>query len=241
MPYYHVIGNWDMHDFDFATADDWFKYIVNGTSETVDSLGGKLYTDAIGNPVSRYYSFKFGNVLGIALDSSGSRLSGDNYLMNTTGIDGTGYVTQKQLNWLEGVLEENTANENLPVIVFIHTLLYPIFTGNDYSTCKNHSSFRSIRESDKNVIAVFNGHHHPGAQGWWEDTKDDPYSNVYHTAIGVFGKKYNGIKYYNLRGSIIGWGSDSAGPIEKPSNAYYVLTVKKGASVSVEVQSFRTN
>jgi len=241
MPYYHVIGNWDMYDYDFATADEWFKYIINGTPDTIHSLGGKLYTDAVGNPVSRYYSFKFGSVLGIVLDSSGSGLSEDNYQMNTMGIDGTGYVPQKQLNWLKGVLADNTSGKNMPVIVFIHPLLYPIFTGTNYYMCKNHSSVRSILEADKNVIAVLNGHHHPGAQGWWEDIDDDPDSNVYHTATGVFGVKYKGIKYYNLRGSIIGWGSDSAGPIEKPSNAYYVLTVKKGLSISIDVKTFRTN
>ena len=107
--------------------------------------------------------------------------------------------------------------------------------------CKNHASVRNILESDKNVIAVCNGHHHPGAHGWWEDTQDNPFSNVYHSATGVFGETYNGIKYYNLRGSIIGWGSDSARPMEKPSNAYYVLTVKKGSSVSLEVTTYRTN
>jgi hypothetical protein len=100
---------------------------------------------------------------------------------------------------------------------------------------------RDILEADDNVIAVFNGHHHPGAKSWWEDTHDDPDSNVYHTATGVFGEEHNGIRYYNLRGSIIGWGSDSSGPIEEPSNVYYVLTVKKGQSISIEVESFRTN
>ena len=242
IPYYHVVGNWDMYDYDFVTAGDWFKYIVNGTPGTIKSLGGKVYTDAIGNPVSRYYSFKFGSVLGIVLDSSGSAVSGDAYLMNTTGITGTGYVPQKQLDWLKGVLADNTAGKNMPVIVFIHPFLYPIFTGSNYYMCKNHSSVRSILEADKNVIAVFNGHHHPGAQGWWEDINNNPKSNVYHIATGVFGEKYNGIKYYNLRGSIIGWGSDPSGPIEKPSNIYYVLTVnKKGSSISIEVKSFRTN
>lgn len=241
MPYYHVIGNWDMCDFDFATADDWFKYIVNGTPATIESLAGKCYTDALGNPVSRYYAFRFGDVLGIVLDSSGSGVSGDNYLMNTTGINGSGYVPQKQLDWLEEVLADNTAGKNMPVIVFIHTFLYPIFTGTNYYMCRNHSSVRTILQADENVIAVFNGHHHPGAQGWWEDTEDNPDSNVYHTPTGVFGVTYKGIKYYNLRASIIGWGSDSAGPIEKPSNAYYVLTVKKGLSISIDVKIFRTN
>ena len=241
MPYYHVIGNWDMYDYDFATADDWFKYIINGTPATILNLGGNLYTDAIGNSASRYYSFKFGSVLGIVLDSSGSAVSGGSYLMNSTGIDGTGYVPQKQLDWLTGVLADNADDQNLPVIVFIHPFLYPIFTGNNYYMCKNHASVRSILEADKNVIAVLNGHHHPGAHGWWEDTKDDPDSNVYRSATGVFGTKYKGIKYYNLRGSIIGWGSNFAGPVEKPSNAYYVLTVRKGDSFSIEVKSFRTN
>jgi len=241
MPYYHVIGNWDMYDYDFATDDDWFKFIINGNPDTIDSLGGTLYTDAIGNPVSRYYSFKFGSVLGIVLDSSGSGVSGDNYLINTNGIIGTGYVPQKQLNWLTGVLADNSAGENMPVIVFIHPFLYPIFTGNKYYMCINHSSVRSILEADKNVIAVFNSHHHPGALNWWDDIYNNPKSSSFHTATGVFGKKYNGIEYYNLRGSIIGWGSDHAGPIQRPSNIYYVLTVKKGASISLEVESFRTN
>ena len=41
--------------------------------------------------------------------------------------------------------------------------------------------------------------------------------------------------------SIIGWGSNAADPIEKPSNAYYVLTVKKGSSISIKVESFQKN
>jgi hypothetical protein len=161
--------------------------------------------------------------------------------MHTTGINGTGFVPQKQLDWLEDVLENNRSGENRPVIVFIHPFLYPVFKGYNYYMCRNYSDVKDILEADDNVIAVFNGHHHPGAQSWWEDIKDDPDSNVYNTATGVFGEKHNGIRYYNLRGSIIGWGSDSAGPIEEPSNAYYVLTVKKGQSISIEVESFRTN
>ena len=172
------------------------------------------------------------------LDSTGGSSSGDNYPVNTVTI---GYVPEPQLNWLKGVLADNSAGKNLPVIVFLHPFLYPVFTGDDHYMCKNHSSVRSILEADKNVIAVFNGHHHPGAQGWWEDTKENPYSNDYRSATGGFGVKHNGIKYYNLRGSIIGWGSNPSGPVQKPSNVYYVLTVKKGASVSVEVRSFRTN
>jgi alkaline phosphatase len=238
MPNYHVIGNWDMYDYDFASTGDWFKYIVNGIPATIESLGGDIYTGAVGKPVSRYYSFRFGSVLGIVLDSTGGNPSVDNYPMNTVTI---GYVPRTQLNWLKGVLAKNRSGKNMPVIVFIHPFLYPIFTEDDHYMCKNHSSVRNILEADKNVIAVFNGHHHPGAQGWWEDIKDNPYSNDYHTATGVFGAKYNGIKYYNLRGSIIGWGSNSAGPIEKSSNVFYVLKVKKGISVSVEVQTFRTN
>jgi hypothetical protein len=241
MPYYHVIGNWDMYDYDFATADEWFRHIINGTPETIVSLGGKIYTDAIGNPVSRYYAFKFNGVLGISLDSSGSKALRDNYLMHTTGINGTGFVPQEQIEWLEEVLEENRNGENMPVIIFIHPFLYPEFKGNNYYMCRNYLDVLDILEADDNVMAVLNGHHHPGAHGWWEDTEDDPDSNIYHDATGVFGEKHNGIKYFNLRGSIIGWGSDSEGPIEEPSNAYYVLTVEKGESFSVKVESFRTN
>ncbi|MGA1840391.1 MAG: metallophosphoesterase family protein [bacterium] len=241
MPYYHVIGNWDMYDYDFATADEWFRHIINGTPETIVSLGGKLYTDAIGNPVSRYYAFKFGEVLGIALDSSGTNALRDNYLMHTTGINGTGFVPGKQLDWLEDVLADNRDGENMPVIVFIHPFLYPEFMGNNYYMCRNYLDVRDILEADDNVLAVFNGHHHPGADGWWEDTQDNPDSNVYHAATGVFGEKHKGIKYYNLRGSIIGWGSDSSGPIEEPSNVYYVLTVERGESISIKVETFSTN
>ncbi|MGA1864518.1 MAG: metallophosphoesterase family protein [bacterium] len=241
MPYYHVIGNWDMYDYDFATADEWFRHITNGTPETIISLGGKLYTDAIGNPVSRYYAFKFGEVLGIALDSSGNNALRDNYLMYTTGINGTGFVPRDQLEWLKDVLTDNRDGENMPVIVFIHPFLYPEFMGNNYYMCRNFLDVRDILEADDNVLAVFNGHHHPGAHSWWEDSKNDPGSNVYHDATGVFGEKHKGIKYYNLRGSIVGWGSDSSDPIEKPSNVYYVLTVEKGESISLKVDTFRTN
>jgi alkaline phosphatase len=83
-----------------------------------------------------------------------------------------------ELDWLR----QDLAASRGPVIVFIHQLLDG--TGSVY--VKNAPEVREILDASGRVLAVFQGHHHPGA-----------YSYI------------NGIHYYTLKGMIEGHGEDN--------------------------------
>ena len=234
MPRYHVIGNWDMYDYDFQTPGDWFQYIVNGTPATVtlptETTYATYYADSLANDITRFYAFDFGGAIGVILDCEGVTENEDVYYGDSgnRSVSTDIYIPPKQRAWLTAFLAANTTK---PIIVFSHFWLLPSIGMpgmTNYQHVKNGQAIVNILEAAPggNVIACFGGHHHPGTQGWWVDEADDiidRYMSMYDwcnihdvgigTAMGVtFPVERNGIKYFCCRSQIVGWGDSSVSP-----------------------------
>jgi hypothetical protein len=156
-PRYHVLGN---HDMDSLSKQQFLSRVENS-----------------GVPAGRsYYSFDAKGLHCVVLDAN-YRSDGRDY--DRGDFDWTdANVPATELDWLR----QDLAAARGPVVVFIHQLLDG--TGSVY--VKNASEVRRILEASGRVLAVFQGHHHPGA-----------YSHI------------NGIHYYTLKGMIEGHGDDN--------------------------------
>ncbi len=156
-PTYHVLGN---HDTDSISKRQFLSLVRN-----TGVASGRSY-----------YSFDLNGLRFIVLDAN-YRADGVDY--DHGNFDWTdANVPSAELAWLERELTEATG----PVIVFIHQLLDG--TGSVY--VKNAGEIRHVLQASGKVLAVFQGHHHPGS-----------YSNI------------EGIHYYTLRGLIEGTGSEN--------------------------------
>jgi hypothetical protein len=154
---YHVLGN---HDMDSISKQQFLSRVQN----TGIGAGRSCY------------SFDARGLHCIVLDAN-YRSDGSDY--DHGHFDWTdANVPAIELDWLR----QDLAASRGPVIVFIHQLLDG--TGSVY--VKNAPEVRQILEASGRVLAVFQGHHHPGA-----------YSHI------------NGIHYYTLKGLIEGHGEDN--------------------------------
>ncbi|MHC4189794.1 MAG: metallophosphoesterase [Planctomycetota bacterium] len=133
-PTYHVLGN---HDEDSISKKQFLTHIEN---TNVDS--GRSY-----------YSFDLNGLHFVVLDA--------NYKADGTDYDHGNFdwtdanVPPAELAWLR----DDLAAVNGPVIVFIHQLLDGI--GDTY--VNNAEYVRRTLEQSGKVLAVFQGHHHPGS------------------------------------------------------------------------------
>ncbi len=232
-PIYQVIGNWEMHDFDFggglgddvATAD-YFKHIRLGTRspETIIEIAGTTYTDKDANPKgARYYMFECPNgTIGVVLDTTGTTENDAEEYANQNSekslLTSESWVPLAQRNWLIAALNNYT---DRPIVIFNHYWLYPNQSG--YYQCRNASTIRAILE-DYNaariaaghkgrILADFAGHHHPGTEGFWSEDGNpvgDPREYLTPTLpeSSIFGVEHNKIKYFNCRCPIVGWGNN---------------------------------
>jgi hypothetical protein len=156
-PKHHVLGN---HDMDSISKQQFLSCVENTGVEAGRS----------------HYSFDTKGLHCVVLDAN-YRSDGRDY--DHGRFDWTdANVPAHELDWLR----QDLAASRSPVVVFIHQLLDG--TGSVY--VKNASEVRHILESSGRVLAVFQGHHHPGA-----------YSHI------------NGIHYYTLKGLIEGHGEDN--------------------------------
>ncbi len=154
---YHVLGN---HDMDSLSKQQFLSRVDNTGVQAGRS----------------YYSFDAKGLHCIVLDAN-YRSDGSDY--DHGHFDWTdANVPVTELDWLR----QDLAASRGPVIVFIHQLLDG--TGSVY--VKNAPEVRQILEASGRALAVFQGHHHPGA-----------YSHI------------NGIYYYTLKGLIEGHGEDN--------------------------------
>lgn len=149
---YHVLGN---HDVDCISKEDFFTIARNsGTNER-----------------NSRYSFEKGGYHFIVLDACFDSL-GISY--NNGKFDWRdANVPPGEMAWLESDL----ASTKLPVILFVHQLLY----GSSDATVRNAPAVRAILEKSRQVLCVFQGHEHSGGY-----------------------EKINGIHYYTLKGMIEG-------------------------------------
>ncbi len=155
---YHVLGN---HDMDSISKQQFLSQAENTGIDAGRS----------------YYSFDAGGLHCIVLDAN-YRLDGRDYDHGDFDWQDAN-APRHELHWLQRDLVVSRS----PVVVFIHQLLDG--TGSVY--VKNASEVREILEASGRVLAVFQGHHHPGA-----------YSHI------------NGIHYYTLKGMIEGRGVDNS-------------------------------
>ena len=135
---YHVLGN---HDMDCITKQEFLAHTTN----TGRAKGRS------------YYSFVARGVRCIVLDAN-------------FNLDGTPYsrgnfdwrramIPAEQLRWLEGEL---AAHPKQPTLIFLHQLL-DSFSGITKNVCvSNAEQVREVLERHKQVLAVFQGHHHAG-------------------------------------------------------------------------------
>jgi len=154
---YHVLGN---HDMDSISKQQFLSRV-----QTSGIHAGRSY-----------YSFDVGCLHCVVLDANYTSDGADYDHGNFDWKDAN--VPARELDWLR----QDLAASRGPVIVFIHQLL----DGTGVVYVKNATEVRQILERSGKVLAVFQGHHHPGA-----------YSHV------------NGIHYYTLRGMIEGHGEDN--------------------------------
>jgi len=149
---YHVLGN---HDEDCISKNEFYSIAKNS------GIAGK----------ETWFTFKKGGyhfiVLDACFDSTGRSYDTGNFDWSDANLPAA------ELKWMEKELN----NSDLPVIVFVHQLLY----GNSKATIKNAAMIRSVLEKSNKVKCVFHGHEHSGGY-----------------------EQINGIHYYTLKGMIEG-------------------------------------
>ena len=156
-PTYHVLGN---HDMDNLSKTQVMTAITN--------------TGIAGDRT--YYGFSKGRIRFIVLDATFDQNGRDYDHGNFDWKDAN--VPPAQLDWL--AKELTTATD--PVIVFVHQRL----DGDGHASIKNRAAVRARLESSGKVLAVFQGHDHPGAQS-----------------------EINGIHYYTLKAVVEGSGAEN--------------------------------
>ncbi len=135
-PVYHVLGN---HDMDSISKEDFLFHTSNY---------GKADKKA-------YYSFMANGIKCIILDANNNE---DGSPYDSGNYDWTkAYIPKMQIDWLRQELSDNK-----PTIVFTHQLLDD-FSDIYKDVCVNNAAeVVSVLESNSNVLAVFQGHHHDG-------------------------------------------------------------------------------
>ncbi len=156
-PVYHVPGN---HDFDSISKQQYLSVIRNSG----------IARDRT------FYSFDKGGTHFVVLDnafrSDGAPYDHGNFDWKDAN------VPEAELEWLATDL----AAGRTPVIVFSHQL----YDGKGALYVKNAPELRKVLEASGRVLAVFQGHHHPGS---------------YHAV--------NGIHYYTLKALVEGSGPEN--------------------------------
>lgn len=157
-PRYHVLGN---HDMDKLSKAQFLSRIENTGIDKNAS----------------YYSYDHNGFHFVVLDACFTKKFEPYDRGKYSWADS--WVPPQQQEWLK----KDLASTEKPVIVFLHQVLF----GMGMRTVKNAAEVRALLEADKNVLAVFQGHHHGG------------------------GYQYiNGIHYYNLKAMVEGAGETNS-------------------------------
>jgi hypothetical protein len=156
-PTYHVLGN---HDMDSLSKQ---QFLANVENTRIDSA-------------CSYYSFDGNGLHCIVLDANYKADGSDYDHGNFDWKDAN--VPPRELAWLR----RDLAASRGPVIIFIHQLL----DGTGSVHVENASEVRQVLRASGKVLAIFQGHHHPGA-----------YSLI------------DGIHYYTLQAVVEGHGKEN--------------------------------
>ena len=158
-PVYHVLGN---HDMDCLSKEEFLAAVKNH-----GKADGKAY-----------YAFTSKGVRFIVLDANYNEDMSDYCRGNFKWT--SAWIPQEQLDWLESDLK---SNKGRPVVIFVHQMLDSFTDVTPKVFVRNAAQVREILENHPQVLAVFQGHHHPG-----------------HYSLR------NGIHYFTLKGMIEkGW------------------------------------
>lgn len=189
-PTYHVLGN---HDMDSISKIQFLKRVDNTNINSNRS----------------YYSFDSNGLHFIVLDAN-YRANGVDY--ENGNFDWTdANIPSHEIDWLR----QDLSAAHGAVIVFIHQLLDG--TGSVY--VKNAEQVRQVLETSGKVLAVFQGHHHPGS-----------YSNI------------AGIHYYTLKALVEGHGPENnsyAIAEVHPDNSIIVTGYRKALSIELKSSSVK--
>jgi len=181
---YHVLGN---HDMDSISKQQFLRRVESTGVEADRS----------------YYSFDAEGLHCIVLDANYKSDGSDYDHGNFDWTDAN--IPARELDWLR----RDLATAGGPVVVFSHQML----DGTGAVYVKNAAEVRQVLEASGRVLAVFQGHHHPGAYGY-----------------------RNGIHYYTLKGMIEGHGEDNnsyAVVKVQPDRNITVTGYRKAASIEL--------
>lgn len=137
-PRYHVLGN---HDMDCLTKEEFLAHTRNA-----GRARGKAF-----------YSFSEGGVRCIVLDAN---FNADFSPYARGNFDWRkAYIPASQIEWLD---RELTRHASEPTLVFLHQML-DSFSDISKDLCVgNAEAVVEVLERHRQVLAVFQGHHHPG-------------------------------------------------------------------------------
>lgn len=137
-PRYHVLGN---HDMDCLTKEEFLAHTRNA-----GRARGKAF-----------YSFSEGGVRCIVLDAN---FNEDRTPYARGNFDWRkAYIPASQIEWLD---TELTRHADEPTLVFLHQML-DSFSDISKDLCVgNAEAVVEVLERHRQVLAVFQGHHHPG-------------------------------------------------------------------------------
>lgn len=173
-PLYHVMGN---HDLDSLSKAQVLASVVNTRIP----------------PHASHYAWSAGGLRFVALDACYDARGAPYDRGAFTWSDC--WVPAAQLDWLRAELRGTTT----PVMVFVHQRL----DGEDNTCVRNAGEVRAVLEEGGRVLAVFHGHHHPGAYAF-----------------------LNGIHYYTLRAMVEGTGpeNNAFAVVEVTADRHIVVT-----------------
>ena len=137
-PAYHVLGN---HDMDCITKEEFLAHTSN-----------------VGRTTDRgHYAFTANGYRCIVLDAN-YNLDGTPY--SRGNFDWTkAMIPAEQVVWLE---KELSQHRKQPTLIFIHQMLDRFSDISPKLCVSNAEEVVAILEAHKQVLAVFQGHHHPG-------------------------------------------------------------------------------
>ena len=137
-PVYHVLGN---HDMDCLTKEEFLAHTANA-----GRARGKTH-----------YSFSARGVRCIVLDAN---FNADLSPYERGNFDWRkAYIPAEQIEWLDAELSRHSKE---PTLIFVHQMLDSFSDINKDLCVGNASEVVAVLERHPQVVAVFQGHHHPG-------------------------------------------------------------------------------
>lgn len=137
-PVYHVLGN---HDMDCISKEEFLSLTSNA-----GRARGKAY-----------YSFRERGVRCIVLDANFNEDFSPYHCGNFDWRKA--FIPQEQIEWLDAELTKHSGE---PTLIFLHQML-DSFSDISKDLCVgNAEDVVSVLERHPQVVAVFQGHHHPG-------------------------------------------------------------------------------